>query len=96
MIRTKVNFAMNRMLSISQTFVFFLSTFAVWLVATQTLAADSAGGTPAEGGMTEYMLSYVVVLLGIVLGLLVVAKASNRRDRERPAGYVEKNIMADE
>ena len=46
--------------------------------------------------MSDYMLSYLVVILGIVLGLLVVAKASNRRDRERPAGYVEKNIMADE
>ena len=34
----------------------------------------------------DYMLSYLVVILGIVLGLLVVAKASNRRDRERPAG----------
>ena len=41
------------------------------------------------------MLSYLVVILAIVLGMLVVAKASNRRDRERPAGYVEKNIMAD-
>ena len=46
--------------------------------------------------MTDYMLSYLVVILGIVLGLLVVAKTSSRRDRERPAGYVEKNFGAEE
>jgi len=45
--------------------------------------------------MTAYMLSYMLVVLGIVLGMLVVAKAANRRDRERPSGYVEKNIMAE-
>ena len=42
------------------------------------------------------MLSYLIVILGIMLGLLVVARASNRRDRERPAGYVEKNLMGDD
>jgi hypothetical protein len=42
------------------------------------------------------MLSYLVVVLAIVLGLLVVAKTSSRRDRDRPAGYVEKNIMAED
>jgi hypothetical protein len=42
------------------------------------------------------MLSYLVVILGIVLGLMVVAKGSSRRDRERPAGYVERNLAADE
>jgi hypothetical protein len=95
-IHFEVKIAMNPMLRIFQTFVFFFSAAAVWLGTTSlALAADSGGGKGAEG-MTDYMLSYLVVILGIVLGLLVVAKASNRRDRERPAGYVEKNIMADE
>ncbi len=88
---------MNRTLRILQTFVFFLFAFAVWLIAaTQALAQAPSPPKPAEGGTMDYMLSYLVVILAIVLGLLVVAKASNRRDRERPAGYVEKNIMADE
>ena len=76
--------------------VFFLTATAFWLIAaTQALAADSAAPKPAEGGMSDYMLSYMIVIAGIVLGLLVVARSSHRRDRDRPAGYVEKNLMAD-
>ena len=87
---------MNPMLRILQTFLLFLSALAAWLVATvQAQAPDATAAKPTEGGLTDYILSYLVVILGIVLGLLVVAKASNRRDRERPAGYVEKNLMAD-
>ena len=86
---------MNRTLRILRAFAFFFSGPVVWLAAATARAADSAGAKPAEG-MTDYMLSYLVVILGIVLGLLIVAKASNRRDRERPTGYVEKNILADE
>jgi hypothetical protein len=86
---------MNRTLRILQTFVFVLSATAVWLLATaQALAADPPPKAP-EGSLTDYTLSYFVVGLGIVLGLLIVSKASNRRDRERPAGYVEKNLAAD-
>jgi len=84
---------MNRTLRI---FVSFLWATAVWLAATtQALAAD-APPKAEEGSLTDYTLSYMVVIMGIVLGLLVVAKASSRRDRDRSAGYVEKNIMADE
>jgi len=87
---------MNRMLRILQTFLFFLSATVVWFLATtQALAQAPAAPKPEESGLTDYMLSYMVVILGIVLGLLVVAKTSSRRDRERPAGYVEKNILAD-
>ena len=87
---------MNRTLRIWQTFVSFLSAFVVWLiVTTQALAADTPP-KPEEGSLTDYTLSYLVVIMGIELGLLVVAKASSRRDRDRTAGYIEKNILADE
>jgi hypothetical protein len=44
----------------------------------------------------DYVLSYMVVILALVLGLLVVARSSSRRERERPAGYIGKNVMDDE
>jgi len=90
---------MNRILRILQAVASFLLVSAAWLIATaQALAAapppinKEGGGDDFEGA---YLLAYMVVVLGIVLGMLVVAKTSNRRDRDRPAGYVEKNIMDD-
>jgi len=90
---------MNRTLRIAQVVVSFFLASAVSLVATLQAVAAAQPPINKEGGgegAGDYMLSYLVVVLGIVLGLLVVAKTSNRRDRDRPAGYVEKNIMSDE
>jgi hypothetical protein len=87
---------MNRFARIFQVSVFGLSLATAWLVAaTQTLAADPPAPAPADNGSGDYVLSYLVVILGIVLGLLVVAKSSARRDRDRPAGYVEKDFTKD-
>jgi hypothetical protein len=87
---------MNRTLRIFPALLPFLSATTVWLFATtQALAADTPP-KPTGESMNDYMLSYLVVILGVILGLLVVAKASNRRDRDRPAGYVEKNLMGDD
>ncbi len=84
---------MNRRPRIVPSILSFLNVLAFWLAfAVPGLAADPAT-KPAEGGFSDYMLSYMVVVLGIVLGMLVVAKPANRRDRQRPAGYVEKNIV---
>ena len=89
----QVNLAMNYRIQSLHCFVLFLLTMAVWAItAPQLLAAEPPKANPAEGGFTDYMLSYLVVVMSVVLGLLVVAKASSRRDRERPAGYVEKNL----
>ncbi len=44
----------------------------------------------------DYVLSYLIVLLALVLGMLVVARSSGRRERERPASYVGQNIAGDD
>ena len=66
--------------------------------ASQALAQPNAPASTGGGGGLgmEYVLPYMVVILALVLGIMVVAKGSNRRDRERPSGYVEKKLAEDE
>jgi hypothetical protein len=76
-----------------------LSIAVAWLMAAGIAFAQpnqpaSSGG--GSGDSMSYMLPYMVVILALVLALLVVARTSSRRERERPAGYVEKKIMEDE
>ena len=85
---------MKRALQFLRSFGSVCVAAAVCLADAAARAADSAGSKPGEGSMNDYMLSYVVVVLGIALGILVVAKASNRRDREKPSGYVEKDLTS--
>jgi heme/copper-type cytochrome/quinol oxidase subunit 2 len=80
---------------IRQALAFLLAFTSAWFVDATWAFAEPPAAAGAGGGSGDYMLSYMVVILGIVLGLLVVAKSSNRRDRERPAGYVEKNFTKD-
>ena len=76
-----------------------LSATTVWLMTAglafaQANQPSSSGGGGGSG--MEYTVPYMVVILALVLGLVVVARSSSRREREKPAGYVEKNIMDDE
>jgi hypothetical protein len=86
---------MIRMPRIPQTVKIFFATCVACFAAVQAQAADS-GGKPGEGNATDYLISYLVVALGIVLGVLLVANVSHRRSREGPAGYVEKKIVSDD
>ena len=52
-----------------------------------------AGAGPGPKGEEKpdpnsvYALPYALVILAVLLGLLVVLRASNRRDREKPEEY---------
>lgn len=73
--------------------VLFVVAAVCILVASSALAQPNTPATSGGSGSgTEYVLPYMVVILSLVLGLMVVARGSNRRDRERPAGYVEKKL----
>ena len=80
----------------------FQSLFAaaIWLMAAGIAIAQpkqpAGSGGGSDDGMTWYMLPYMAVLLALVLGMMVVARSSSRRERERPGGYVEKKVMGDE
>ncbi len=71
-----------------------------WLMAAGIAFAQpnqpAGTGATSGGDGTAYMLPYMVVILALVLAMLVVARSSSRRERERPAGYVQKKIMEDE
>jgi len=58
--------------------------------------ADRTPEAPSEGSVTDYTMGYFVVFLGIALGLLSVLRASNRREREKPQQYQERNLLAQE
>ena len=54
---------------------------------------------PIEGqnlNSTVYVMAYGLVLLGIVLGMLLVCRSSNRRERARPEQYAESKVLKPE
>jgi hypothetical protein len=44
---------------------------------------------PADNKSSGFVLPYILVILGIALGMLVVCKSSGRRDRAKPEAYSE-------
>jgi hypothetical protein len=82
-----------------KTLVHCLTAASAWLLAASIAFAQANQPATSGGGSGDsmsYMFPYLIVLLALVLGMLVVARSSSRRERERPAGYVEKKIMDDE
>ncbi len=77
---------------------------AVWSAVSGTVLAQQPSPQSApnlgqnaqkkEGG--EFVTSYALVLAGIGLGLLLVCRTSNRRDRARPEQYAESKDTATE
>ena len=55
------------------------------------LAAQPGQKTDNKGG--SYVASYALVLLGVGLGLMLVCRASHRRDRARPEQYDETKVL---
>lgn len=66
--------------------VFF--TMAGWLAVHGTALAEVPAKKDDTGG-GSYVLPYMLVLLGIGLGLLCVCRSSGRRDRAKPEQYEE-------
>jgi SNF family Na+-dependent transporter len=66
--------------------VFF--TTACWLVVHGTVLAQVPPKKEETGG-GSYVLPYMLVLLGIGLGMLCVCRSSGRRDRAKPEQYEE-------
>jgi hypothetical protein len=53
-------------------------------------------GKPKPQSSGSYVLPYTIVLMSIGLGLLLVTRVSNRRDRAQPEQYAEKMDVVEE
>jgi hypothetical protein len=69
-------------------------------LAQQAAPAPGAPGRPGMGPNAqkndggEYVTSYALVLAAVGLGVLLVCRTSNRRDRARPEQYEESGVTA--
>ena len=67
----------------------WLAASAVWAqVGTKTAAKEDTSIT----GTGPYVFAYMFLILCLALGLLVVCRSANRRDRARPVDYVESGL----
>lgn len=72
---------------------------ACWLLicVCGTAFAQRGAQPPAQSGSTTtgagaYVMAYLLVILGITLGMLFVCRSSGRRDRARPEVYGEAKV----
>ena len=73
---------MSRFRSIWRTVKFIALTAACWAaVHAAALAKAAEEETGAKGGAASWTVPYILVLLGIGLGLLPVVKPAGRMDR---------------
>jgi H+/Cl- antiporter ClcA len=63
-------------------------------LATDVLARDTTGKSESSGN-SAWVWAYILVILGVALGMLVVCKSSGRRDRAKPEAYGEGKGSAD-
>jgi hypothetical protein len=73
----------------------FLLVLTSWLLSASFLLAKEGTAPTTSTESSEkgsWVFSYFLTGLAVVWGLLVVCRASNRRDRVRPEGYVEGKV----
>jgi hypothetical protein len=62
-----------------------------------TVQGTALGQVPApkieDKGGSLYVACYAMVILGVGLGMLVLCRGSNRRDRARPEEYMESAVV---
>jgi SNF family Na+-dependent transporter len=66
-------------------------TMACWL-AVQGMALAQGLPKKEDNGGGSYVLPYFLLILGVGLGMLLVCRASHRRDRARPESYDETKV----
>ncbi len=95
---------MSRLGLLSRQLKIALLASAGWLTVHAAVLAQGAG-QPAKAGANAnasttgtgpYVMAYLLLIFAIALGMLVVCRSSNRRDRARPEVYAESSLMEEE
>jgi len=81
----------RRIYIVAKTIAFSLACWAG--LAATVLARDTGTPEKKEG---SFLLSYMLVVMGVTLGMLVVCKSSRRREREKPEGYEERKKLLED
>ncbi len=68
-------------------------TLACWAAAGGYAPAQLPEPPRNQGAAFEYPVAYFFVALAMALGLLILLRPNNRRERERPAQYVQKTVL---
>jgi hypothetical protein len=72
-------------------------SLACWMVLVGAAWAKDLPKQPEKDtGDSVYVWCYMIVILGVALGMLFVCRPSNRRDRARPEHYDETKIKLQE
>jgi hypothetical protein len=72
---------MPHLASIRRLFKTSTAAAVCWLACCATALAAEAEGGSSKGGGGTWIMSYALVMLIVGLGLLVVLKSTNRRER---------------
>ena len=67
---------------------------AYWLAIHGTALAQQGMPNKDENGGGQYVMSYFLVIMGVAVGLLVVCRASNRRDRANPRAMTKRELTS--
>jgi heme/copper-type cytochrome/quinol oxidase subunit 2 len=85
---------MKRLRSIGRTLKTLAGTAVCWAAVHGTALAQARPQDEEEEGGASWTMSYLLVLFGVGLGMLLVCRSSRRRERARPETYVEtKSVM---
>lgn len=69
-----------------------------WLSFGEAAWAQVASKPPPPRPLNSmtYVMAYFIVIFGIALGMLIVCRSSNRREKLRPEQYESKKLAEDE
>ena len=83
---------MNRLRSIWTALKTLAAAALCWAALCGTVLAAAKEKEEKGGGPTSWIIPYILVLLGVALGMMLVCRSARRRDRARPETYGDAKV----